>query len=1244
MAKNIKEIIIKVTDKGSLKVTTKEVDKLNAAVNKTNAASGKAAKGAKNLDRNMKGAAKMSSNASKNFSKQAQGMQGVLVPAYAEVAARVFALTAAYTALERAADFAILQKGQAAFAASTGKNMASIARNVQKASGYMLDFQDASTSTALATTAGLTAKQIERMTKGARAASVALGRNMADAMDRLTRGIVKAEPEILDELGVIIRLDKVYKDFALSIGKSTTELTEMEKLTARNVAIMGQLEDKFGDIATTIPANAFSQLSASVLDLVKGGGALIANFFNPFISALSQSSVLLGALLLLIGKNLLGKVFPVFDNMGTKLDKFSERMGKFQQRMKSFREESKKATSVKALENIRDKDVKAVTNSLKKMGVDGGKLGGKYFAKAIAKEGSVGAALLGKNVIANIRKSITAGRKDIMQYGPTQPGVTAKTPGMEGQTLAGIGALSAGLNKVTKSLKDVAQATKGTMAVDAVNYFSRTASAVAGLADKTAGLTKNFTIGARQASFLSKKYGAVSTAGMLLKGMFVNLSKSTWKMNSDLKAAVAGMSKMQRAGLALALTMKALSTMLGLVVGAMSAFMMIKWIGQEFMGLSKAVTKAHDGLDGLNTTLQETIDLLAKSPKKSQYMGASIIESVSNKQFKSNLMEGITTSLDSAMKNIDVAAINNSWVVLWVDSIFEIFGAGLKSKLEETISKALVGIAGSLSAEDFSKFIEESQIEKGLKKQFERSQTDTVQDHAVDSGIFTTASVVLAGMATLFAPVALGIAAVVSGGMAIRSVWKGVAASFVDVDKEVKGVIDTLGQVNKGILTPELALEQIANQLKALELNRNELIQTYVNMTEASAYFAKQAKKESDAIKRLSSNFDKLLDAQKAFVSSLIKGGTLRDWSKQFEATLQDLEDKTIDSAAKLRKILSTGTKASTLGIPINETRTKYWDQLMSNIEAYEKGINGMKRSFMDPAIIKKQVEVIENLKTVAAQELFIDQSRYFEANLEITKYELRLKKENRGLDDKALTALANRTMLTKVIGSDATKLYEAELLSVSKVAKIQLKLTELKKFGNSTLAAQVKKEIEILTLQKQQLKTKLDQAGVETTQSELDQMNSQLEDFDTKIRQAGMSAEATVKHLADISGVLLLNSVLFAAQMKDGAEGYKAFKIDTINKDWNAFNNSLNDTFAEEQKILKITDDIKNKFGELTSKGLLDNLTKKFAKAFPNEKNFKNIAKWVRLSETAQGKTIKSRLEAINQEEALIVLRMIFY
>ncbi len=326
-----KNIKITVDDNGSLKQKTEDINKLNKAVDNNTKKSG-------NLDRNMKGNAKMSSNASKNFSKQAQGMQGVLVPAYAEVAARVFALTAAYTALERAADFRVLLEGQTQYARLTGKNMGTVAKKIQEASGHMLDFRDASKAAALGVTSGLQVKTMVRMAEVARAASVALGRGMVDSMDRLTRGIVKAEPEILDEIGIIIRLDTVYKEYAETLDTTTAALTETEKMQARVNAILGQGETKFGDIAKAIDSNGWSVLAASVMDVVNSFAAFVSGPIEGLAKILADSKFLLIALLALITRSLAGKLSGVFKGFNKQIGKIPKGLKKATEGLNKFKD------------------------------------------------------------------------------------------------------------------------------------------------------------------------------------------------------------------------------------------------------------------------------------------------------------------------------------------------------------------------------------------------------------------------------------------------------------------------------------------------------------------------------------------------------------------------------------------------------------------------------------------------------------------------------------------------------------------------------------------------------------------------------------------------------------------------------------------------------------------------------------------------------------------------------------------
>ena len=281
MAKNKIEIDVKVDDKG----TTKKV-----ALGAKQAADGldKTAKSAGTADRNLKGAAQASANSTKNFSKMSQGMGG-LVAAYATLAANIFAITAAFQFFQRAADLRVLQEGQQAYAEKTGKSLSLLTSRVQMATGGLLQFQEAAQAVSIGTSAGLNAEQITGLAKVAKNASMALGRDLTDSFNRLTRGAIKAEPELLDELGIIIRLDKVTKDYAASLNKSAKDLTTFQKSQAVVNAVIDQGTTKFEDLGGSV--NKITLLGKKfndvLLDLQKFltpiaefiGGALANNIY-----------------------------------------------------------------------------------------------------------------------------------------------------------------------------------------------------------------------------------------------------------------------------------------------------------------------------------------------------------------------------------------------------------------------------------------------------------------------------------------------------------------------------------------------------------------------------------------------------------------------------------------------------------------------------------------------------------------------------------------------------------------------------------------------------------------------------------------------------------------------------------------------------------------------------------------------------------------------------------------------------
>tara|TARA_B100000287_G_scaffold430246_1_gene485120 strand:- start:9740 stop:13357 length:3618 start_codon:yes stop_codon:yes gene_type:complete len=265
--KNQVFIDVVIDDKGTTKRVAVNAKKLGLELDKTSTS-------ARTADRNIKGVAASSSNATKNFSKMAQGTGG-LVAAYATLAANIFAISAAYNFLKKAGDISSLTAAQEQYAIKTGTSMKLLTSRMQEATGGMLEFEAASQAAAIGSAAGVSTDQMQSLAKAAKNTSIALGRDLTDSFNRLVKGAIKAEPELLDELGIIVRLDTVTADYAQSINKTAKELTAFERTQAVVNAVLDQTTEKFDDVGENV--NQIARLGKSFDDLVKK----IMKILNP---------------------------------------------------------------------------------------------------------------------------------------------------------------------------------------------------------------------------------------------------------------------------------------------------------------------------------------------------------------------------------------------------------------------------------------------------------------------------------------------------------------------------------------------------------------------------------------------------------------------------------------------------------------------------------------------------------------------------------------------------------------------------------------------------------------------------------------------------------------------------------------------------------------------------------------------------------------------------------------------------
>jgi hypothetical protein len=745
-----KNIKITVDDKGSLKQKTKDVNKLNKAVDKNNKKSG-------NLDRNMKGNARMSANASKNFSKQAQGMQGVLVPAYAELAARVFAVTAAFTAMSEAANYSILLKGQEAYASQTGKSLSGISKVIQRASKHMLSYKEAATSAALATTSGLTTKQIEKMTEAALGASVALGRNMSDSMDRLTRGIVKAEPEILDELGIIIRLDNVYKEYADTLGVATASLSEHEKMQARTVAILGQAEDKYGDIGDAIEGNQFEVFGAAVLDIARNAGVMLSSVFSPIAKFLGDSTVLLAALMAVISRSVLSKALPALKGLGNSIKQVPKDLEKVTKKFEGWTKnlQSKVASkklkliNIQKLEDEFKKTIKTFSKSSPRVAEAMAKgFKGKKFINAISRA-----------MRASIGHATARIKAGDMNFGGM----------LKGQDTAGVGKVNTQFNELVSATKDLGKQMGGLRALSIAEWVTGLGGAAAragtGFASAASNVVmfnaalysttsiKGFTAGlselgkALQVDFkhMAGFRFSINNLKKAFKGVKLPLADTTGQLSMFEKVTLASTFSLKKLWAGTKITAKAITGLgtvalsgaldkLNMFVGVISAISMAGW-ALDWLGIGTAINEAKDSLDGFSSSLEE----LARDAAVVPELGASFQDLRKSIDIEFNLASRLETEL-KGISHIDINGALEGFFNTIYSSIASLISFGIGESVADSLvaslaaSQALDQPIGDKTLDSLSQIgLSDSvfdKISKGIK--LNKDELESIQDDVDD--------------------------------------------------------------------------------------------------------------------------------------------------------------------------------------------------------------------------------------------------------------------------------------------------------------------------------------------------------------------------------------------------------------------------------------------------------------------------------------------------------------------------------
>ena len=325
MASNEIIFSVKVQKDGNLKVVAKEAGAAAKQTDKFTEATEKTTKSRNRFKKGEKGVGQAGLSSAKSFSKMNQTMvgSGGLVGAYATLAANVFALTAAFGILQRASAANQLAEGLAYTGAVAGRNLPYIADRLKDITGEAVSTAEAMSAVAIATSSGFSSGQIAKLGEVAKGASLALGRDMTDALSRLIRGSAKLEPELLDELGIMVRLDEAAQTYATQLNTTVANLTQYQKRQAFANAVIKEGQEAFAGIGSTIDPNAYDQLGAALQDLLKDASQLINVGLEPIAKFLSGSRTGMVAGVALFASTIRGALLPSLSKGAQEMSTFA---------------------------------------------------------------------------------------------------------------------------------------------------------------------------------------------------------------------------------------------------------------------------------------------------------------------------------------------------------------------------------------------------------------------------------------------------------------------------------------------------------------------------------------------------------------------------------------------------------------------------------------------------------------------------------------------------------------------------------------------------------------------------------------------------------------------------------------------------------------------------------------------------------------------------------------------------------
>ncbi|CCI88558.1 tail length tape measure protein [Yersinia phage phiR2-01] len=280
--------------------TNRALGSTTRVFNDTTTSAGRASRAIGNTSGSARGA-------TRDFAAMAK-VGGTLPLLYAAMASNVFVLQSAFEQLKMGDQLNRLEKFGTIVGTQTGTPVQTLAASLQEAAGYAISFEEAMRQASSASAYGFDAEQLNKFGLVARRAAAVLGVDMTDALNRVIKGVSKQEIELLDELGVTIRLNDAYADYVKQLNAANTGITynvnslsTFQKQQAYANAVIAESTKRFGYLDDVLRATPWEQFAANADAVLRKVQQAAAKYLGPVIDSInavfytSQASISAGA-------------------------------------------------------------------------------------------------------------------------------------------------------------------------------------------------------------------------------------------------------------------------------------------------------------------------------------------------------------------------------------------------------------------------------------------------------------------------------------------------------------------------------------------------------------------------------------------------------------------------------------------------------------------------------------------------------------------------------------------------------------------------------------------------------------------------------------------------------------------------------------------------------------------------------------------------------------------------------------